>query len=117
MARLSAPARAAFTHVEPVDRERARVVVVPVLTPGVLAMTLGRWILVRRGHERDATLLAHELVHVEQWRRLGALHFLARYLGDYVRLRASGAGHQAAYRALPFEVEARDRVTALVAGP
>jgi hypothetical protein len=117
VARLSAPARAAFTHVERRDRDRARVVVVPVLTPGVLGMTLGRWILVRRGHERDAGLLAHELVHVEQWRRLGTARFLARYLGDYVRRRAAGAGHQAAYRAIPFEVEARDRVAALVAGP
>lgn len=117
MARLSAAARAAFTHVEPADRDRARVVVVPVLTPGVLAMTLDRWVLVRRGHERDAALLAHELVHVEQWRRLGAVRFLVRYLGDYVRLRTAGAGHQAAYRGIRFEVEARERVAVLVARP
>ena len=39
-----------------------------VLTPGVAAMTLGRWILVRRGHEPTSGCIAHELVHVEQWR-------------------------------------------------
>ena len=45
-------------------------------------MTLGRWILLRRGHEHDRGLIAHELVHVRQWRELGAVRFLVRYLGD-----------------------------------
>src|SRR5436190_1536926 len=44
-------------------------------------MTLGRWVLVRRGHEHDRGLIAHELVHVRQWRELGAVRFLVRYLG------------------------------------
>jgi hypothetical protein len=116
-ARLSPAARAAFTHVDVRDRDRARVVVVPWLTPGVAAMTLGRVVLVRRGHERDAALLAHELVHVEQWRTRGAVRFLVRYVGDYVRLRVRGHGHWSAYTALPFEVEARDRTARLIAGP
>jgi len=106
---LSPDAQARFTHVPERDRERARIVVVPVLTPGVIAMTLGRWILVRRGRELDVDLLAHELVHVQQWRELHAVPFLARYLGEYLRARLSGARHWAAYSAISFEVEARAR--------
>ncbi len=72
-------------------------------------MTLGRTGLVRRGHAGSALLVAHELVHVEQWSRLGVVEFLRRYFGAYaenlIRLRS----HRAAYLAIPLEVEARDR--------
>jgi uncharacterized protein DUF4157 len=71
-------------------------------------MTLGRVILLRRGHATDQALLAHELVHVRQWRELGAGRFLWRYLGAYLRGRATGLGHQRAYEAIPLEVEARE---------
>ncbi len=84
-------------------------IIVPWLTPGVAAMTLGRFILVRRGNETSAGLIAHELVHVQQWREQGALRFLWRYLGDYVRLRAAGEPHWSAYAAISFEEEARAR--------
>jgi len=104
---LSTDEQARHPHVPAVDRERARVVVVPVLTPGVAGMTLGRWILLRRGHEHDRGLLAHELVHVRQWRELGPIRFLWRYLGAYVRGRLRGLGHRQAYAAIPFEREAR----------
>jgi hypothetical protein len=107
---LNAAARAGFTHVDARDLERARVVVVPVLTPGVVGMTVGRYVLLRRGHESDAALLAHELVHVEQWRTQGPVAFLRTYLGAYARGRRAGLGHTAAYRAIPQEVEARARV-------
>ncbi|MFN8037236.1 MAG: DUF4157 domain-containing protein [Acidimicrobiia bacterium] len=106
-ARLGPSELERHAHVPLVDRERARIVVVPILTPGVVAMTLGRWMLVRRGHEHDRTLFAHELVHVRQWRELGAVRFLAGYLGSYLRSRARGLRHWEAYRAIPFEVEAR----------
>ena len=105
--RLDASERDLFTHVPARDLQRARLVVVPVLTPGIAGMTLGRWILVRRGHEHDRALIAHELVHVRQWRELGALRFLVRYLGAYMRSRSGGLSHQAAYEAIPLEVEAR----------
>jgi hypothetical protein len=108
-ARLTADAQVRYAHVEAVDTARARIVVVPVLTPGVLAMTLGRWILVRRGHEGNAGLIGHELVHVEQWRRRGIVGFLRGYLGAYLRARRAGLGHWDAYRAIPFEAEARVR--------
>jgi hypothetical protein len=96
-----------FTHVPARDRNRARLVVVPVLTPGIAGMTLGRWILIRRGHEHDRDLIAHELVHVRQWRELGSVRFLVRYLGAYAQSRWHGLGHQASYEGIPLEAEAR----------
>jgi hypothetical protein len=105
--RLDADERAAFLHVPAVDVARARVVLAPVLTPGVAAMSWGRWILVRRGHEHDRSLLAHELVHVRQWRELGAVRFLWRYVGAYLRGRRRGLRHHEAYLAIPLEREAR----------
>ena len=72
-------------------------------------MTLGRFILVRRGNEESVPLIGHELVHVQQWRELGAVRFLWRYLGEYVKLRIAGEPHWAAYSAISFEEEARAR--------
>jgi hypothetical protein len=96
-----------FDVVPEIDRARARVVVVPRLTPGVAAMTVGRLVLVRRGHERDRALLAHELVHVRQWRELGVATFLWHYLRAYATSRARGTRHWDAYAAIPLEAEAR----------
>lgn len=84
-------------------------IVVPVLTPGVAAMTIGRVVLVRRGHEHDLGLLAHELVHVQQWRELGVIRFLRQYLADYLRGRRAGLSHWDAYGAIRLEVDARTR--------
>ncbi len=60
-----------------------------------------------REPERDAKLMIHELMHVEQVRRMGPAHHSARYLTDYLRGRACGLGHWEAYRAIPAEREAR----------
>lgn len=96
-----------FPHVPPADVERARIVAVGRLPLGVAGMTLGRFILLRRDHVTDERLVAHELVHVRQWRELGAARFLWRYLSAYARGRAGGLRHDEAYRAIPLEVEAR----------
>lgn len=106
---LTKDAQARYAHVDAVDAGRARIVVVPWLQPGVAAMTLGRFVLVRRGHEQRADLIAHELVHVAQWRELGIVRFLTRYLGDYARARRAGMGHWDAYRAISLEADARER--------
>ena len=88
---------------------RARVQKVAALTPGIHGMTLGRLILVLRDDDRSGrrTLLAHELVHVEQYAQLGIVRFLRRYLREYFvslwRLRS----HRQAYLAISFEAEAR----------
>jgi hypothetical protein len=105
--RLDAREREQFTHVPARDLDRARLVRVPVLTPGIAGMTLGRWVLLRRGHALDRDLIAHELVHVRQWRELGAVRFLVRYFGAYARGRWRGLRHHAAYEAIPLEAEAR----------
>ena len=105
--RLTAEERVSFVHVPALDRARARVVVVGWLAPGTAGMTLGRWILLRRGKEHDRGLLAHEMVHVRQWRERGVIRFLGAYVGEYLRARSRGLGHWDAYRAICFEVEAR----------
>jgi Domain of unknown function (DUF4157) len=114
--RLTPAERVSFVHVPPLDRARARVVVVGWLTPGTAGMTLGRWVLLRRGHEHDRALLAHEMVHVRQWRERGAIGFLVAYLGEYMRGRRDGLGHGDAYRAISFEAEARTLSADLLAG-
>ena len=74
--------------------------------PGAAAITLGRLVIVRSRAAADERLLRHELVHVEQWARLGVIGFLARYLGSYLTWRARGHDHWGAYRRIPLEVEA-----------
>jgi hypothetical protein len=74
--------------------------------PGASAITLGARISVRRGAAGNERLLRHELVHVEQWRRLGVAGFLTRYLGAYLRWRLHGHSHWSAYRRIPLEIEA-----------
>lgn len=51
-------------------------------------------------------LLAHEQVHVAQFRRFGFLGFVRRYLTSYAGWRLRGYGHWASYRRIPFEAEA-----------
>jgi hypothetical protein len=48
-------------------------------------------------------------VHVEQWRQLGVVRFLARYLGSYLLWRLRGHSHRGAYLRIPQEVEAEWR--------
>ncbi|HLF99960.1 MAG TPA: DUF4157 domain-containing protein [Acidimicrobiia bacterium] len=90
------------------DLERARIIPLPFLQPGVSAMTLGRFIFIRRTALDDPALLHHELVHVRQWREQGIVAFLGTYLAAYFRGRLSGLGHWDAYRAIPQEIEARE---------
>ena len=73
---------------------------------GADAITIGHVISVRRHAVSSAYLLRHELVHVRQWRRYGAVGFGVRYLGDYLRHRLRGRDHKAAYRRIRFEIEA-----------
>ena len=76
------------------------------VAPGAAATTLGPLVLVRRDCADDERLLAHELVHVRQWRRLGVGGFALRYLRAYLRWRLAGYPHWGAYRRIPLEVEA-----------
>ena len=105
--RLSAREQDRYAHVPALDRARARILVVPAWLPGIDATTLGRLVVVKRGREEDRVLVAHELVHVRQWRELGVLGFLRAYLGEYVAGRRTGLGHRDAYARISFEREAR----------
>lgn len=87
-------------------RHGATIVVGGPVPPGADAITLGSLISMRRGGADSGRLLAHELVHVRQWRMLGVGGFLGRYLGTYLRWRLHGYGHWAAYRRIPLEIEA-----------
>lgn len=93
---------------------RVRVQKVPFLAPGTSGMTLGRWVLLTTDDDRTGArkLLAHELVHVRQWHEHGAVRFLARYLGSYVRQLARHRRHARAYRNIGFEIEAYDEADA-----
>lgn len=76
------------------------------MPPGADAITLGRVVSVRTRAASSSRLLRHEAVHVRQWRELGVVGFLGRYVGAYLRWRFRGYGHWAAYRRIPLEVEA-----------
>ncbi len=115
MARIPAAVAGRFDHVPGPIVERARIVPVPVLPPAVGAMTLGPLVLLRRDRRDDATLLAHELVHARQWAEYGAVGFLVRYLSAYVAGLVRHRSHRLAYRAIPFEVEARRETAAWLA--
>lgn len=76
------------------------------MPPGAAAITIGPVISIRRRAAGRARLLAHEREHVAQWRRLGVVGFLVRYVGAYLRWRLRGHPHWAAYRRIPLEIEA-----------
>ena len=65
------------------------------------------WRLVQESSSEALALLEHEVVHVEQYRRLGFVGFLRRYLSEYLVGRWRGLGHWKAYRAISLEEEAR----------
>ena len=109
MRRLTPTEIAGYDLVPAGTARRARVQKVPMLSPGMAGMTLGRLILVLGDDERSGqrVLLAHELVHVAQYAELGKVRFLRRYLREYFmnlwRLRS----HRQAYESISFETEAR----------
>lgn len=89
-----------------VRRNGYRVIVGGPVPRQASAITLGNTVIVRRNAIEDDNLMAHELVHVRQFRQLGAFVFLGRYVWSYARLRFAGYRHMAAYRRIPLEVEA-----------
>ncbi len=87
---------------------------------GAQAFVLGRQVFLSAGAARSIAsrshaglaLLAHELAHVEQYRRHGAPRFLFRYFFEYFALRARGRSHAVAYAGIAFEREAEERAAA-----
>lgn len=71
----------------------------------------------RRPAPALAALIVHELVHVDQWRRLGVVRFAWRYAVSYGRNRRGGLDPAAAYRRIGLEVEARTVAGQVLADP
>ena len=109
MRRLTPQEIAAYDLVPADLARRARVQKVPLLAPGSHGMTVGRLILVLRDDDRSGkrTLLAHELVHVEQYADLGIIRFLRRYVREYFANLWRLRNHRQAYLAISFEAAAR----------
>jgi hypothetical protein len=108
---LTADERKRFDLVPESVTTKAKVVPISFVPPGFVGITIGNRIMLRKGHEDKDQLLAHELVHVRQFHELGIPRFFARYLTEYatgiVKLRKV----HAAYRAISFEVEARQEAS------
>ncbi len=96
-----------YDLVPPAVAGRARLHRVRILPPGSSGMTVGHQVLLRRGHEGNRKLVAHELVHVAQYADRGRIRFLTRYLLDYGRNLVRLRNHRQAYLAIPAEVAAR----------
>jgi hypothetical protein len=73
---------------------------------GAEGITIGSTVCVRARSADHPRLICHEVVHVVQWSDLGRLRFLGRYVSAYVSNRVRGRSHKAAYRRIPFEIEA-----------
>lgn len=72
-------------------------------------MVLGRTILFKDAkREISPTLLRHELVHIEQIDRHGIICFYFVYFCDYLTNLWRMCDHDAAYRHIRFEREARE---------
>jgi hypothetical protein len=73
-------------------------------------MVVGRTILFKGDEsEVSSTLIRHELIHQEQIDRHGIMRFYLIYFRDYLTNLWRFREHDAAYRNIPFEVEAFER--------
>ena len=108
MRKLSDEEISAYDLVDDSVARRVLIQRVPKPGPAARAMTLGRLILITRDDDRrgGSELLAHELVHAAQYRRLGFWPFLRVYLTDYARNLKRLRRHGRAYLAIGLEVEA-----------
>ena len=85
---------------DPALREAARAA--GLTDPGMIGLTLGYAVFVRRGHDTRRTL-SHELRHVRQYEEAGGI---AAFLPVYLR-QVVGRG----YAAAPLEIDARAHET------
>lgn len=104
---LNADEQLVYDHVEREVVARSRIILVSWLPAKSSGMCLNRLILIKRGRETDPMLIAHELVHSQQWVDFGLVGFLRRYLWDYAKGFLSERNHRDAYRGLRFEKAAR----------
>lgn len=74
------------------------------------AVTLYPFILYKYENPLER-LRKHEMVHVEQIRRIGVFRFYLSYTMFYHAGRIAGWGHGNAYKKIPWEIEARLKET------
>jgi hypothetical protein len=74
--------------------------------PKFRAITLGPVIIIFR--DETETLLRHEQTHVEQWKK-DPLLFYPRYIIEFIKNLWKYRDWMKAYRAISYEVQARDR--------
>jgi hypothetical protein len=76
------------------------------LPPAAAAQTWGNNILVASKHwPPTVEIVAHELVHVDQWDRYGVIGFVVEYVRGLIFWRGRG-GLAGLYKYHPLEVEA-----------
>ena len=122
LSRVGLDASSLATVMPRVDPNEVKIVLAPrplqwVWPKGIVAMTMPWAIYVHpdiwdrfttgADPDRDARLLVHELMHVEQVKRRGPVRHSIAYVLDYLRGRRHGLGHWGAYKAVRFEEEAR----------
>jgi hypothetical protein len=57
--------------------------------------------------DRGRRLIRHEMEHVSQFARYGAVRFMYLYSREYLRNRRAGMSHQEAYYNVSYEAQAR----------
>lgn len=90
---------------------RARMYIAPLWLAGTMqgtrAVTFGRCILfASRVEFANPQVRRHEMIHVGQFERDGALVFVFRYFAQYGELRGRGLAPDDAYRTIDYEAEA-----------
>jgi hypothetical protein len=88
--------------------------------PGIKGVTHWKWVFVEPefmmgDRDRLARLVIHELVHVRQYRDVGYLPFMGRYIFEYWKGRLRGKEPRQAYLDIGAEVEARRLTAEIVA--
>lgn len=89
--------------------QSVHVVNVPFVPGGYAGITFGRFIYLAKPIRPDgtSTLLAHELVHVGQYDEIGIPRYVYLYLKSFFADLYRMKNWNQAYRAIPFEIEAR----------
>lgn len=105
---------ASYHHLPHDLASAVRIHEIPALPGRYVGLTLGRHVFLAEdvSDNGDSALLAHELVHVRQWREQGHVRFGLRYLVAFLRTLPRTRSWNASYRAIPAEVEARAVATA-----
>ncbi len=107
--RLTPSEQVAYDHVRPDTIDRARIRSLFWLPGTFKGLTLGRNIFLTHDEPADGTssLIAHELVHVEQFNDRGWLGFLRWYLSDFSSGLLKERNWMKAYRQVTAEEQAR----------